>query len=164
PPGDLARFLTVETVSRNGQPEVELAVDREALASYLRETFSGKVNRMPVDARIAWSGEQGALVALEPSVDGAALRSNAFADEVAESFLGNRKPVEIPVVVTKPRIDSNNLGALGIDGLLARATSNYAGGSEARDTNIIVGTQLVNGTLIAPGEEFSFNGAVGEIT
>jgi len=164
PPGDLARFLTVETVSRNGQPEVELAVDREALASYLRETFSGKVNRMPVDARIAWSGEQGALVALEPSVDGAALRSNAFADEVAESFLGDRKPVEIPVVVTKPRIDSNNLGALGIDGLLARATSNYAGGSEARDTNIIVGTQLVNGTLIAPGEEFSFNGAVGEIT
>lgn len=164
PPNDLARYLTVETVSRNGEPDVELSVDRDALAGYLREEFSGRVNRTPSDARIAWSGAENRLVALEPSITGAALRSNAFADEVADSFLKDRGEVEIPVVVTRPKIDSENLDALGINARLARATSNYVGGSESRDTNIIVGTQLINGTLIAPGEQFSFNRAVGEIT
>jgi vancomycin resistance protein YoaR len=164
PPADLTAFLTVETRAGSGGPDVELSVDRTALASYLRDAFSGRVNRAPVDARIAWSAEQGGLVALDPSVNGAALRSNAFADAVAESFLTDRSSVEVPVVVTRPEVDSTNLAALGIDGLLARGDSNFDGGAEARDTNISVGTELLNGELIAPGEEFSFNSAVGEIT
>lgn len=164
PPADLTKFLTVETVSSANGPDVELAFERDALAAWLRESFSERINRAPVDARIAWSAEEGGLVSLDESVTGAALRSNAFADAVAESFLGDRAVVEVPVVVTSPEIDSNNLGALGIDGLLARGDSNFAGGAENRDNNIYVGVKLMNGELIAPGEEFSFNGAVGEIT
>lgn len=164
PPADLTKFLTVETVSSANGPDVELAFERDALAAWLRESFSERINRAPVDARIAWSAEEGGLVSLDESVTGAALRSNAFADAVAESFLGDRAVVEAPVVVTSPEIDSNNLGALGIDGLLARGDSNFAGGAENRDNNIYVGVKLMNGELIAPGEEFSFNGAVGEIT
>jgi vancomycin resistance protein YoaR len=164
PPADLTRFLTVETSAGDSGPTVELAFDRDALAAWLRETFSGKINRSPSDATIAWSAQEGGLVSLERSVNGAALRSSAFSDAVAESFLGDRAPVEVPVVVTHPKIDSNNLGALGIDGRLARGDSNFAGGAENRDTNIYVGVELMNGELIAPGEEFSFNRAVGEIT
>jgi vancomycin resistance protein YoaR len=164
PPADLTEFLTVETAASAGGPEVELAFDRDALASWLRENFSDRINRSPVDARIAWSAQAGGLISVDPSVNGAALRSNAFADAVAESFLGDRASVEAPVVVTRPTIDSNNLGALGIDGLLGRGDSNFAGGAENRDNNIYVGVELMNGELVAPGEEFSFNSAVGEIT
>jgi vancomycin resistance protein YoaR len=163
-PADLTGFLTVETTAGDNGPSVDLAFDRNALANYLRDTFSGDVNRSPVDARIAWSAEKGGLVSLDKSVNGAALRSTAFADAVAESFLGDRGPVEVPVVLTKPAVDSNNLAALGIDGLLSRGDSNFAGGSETRDNNIYVGVDLLNGELVAPGEEFSFNHAVGEIT
>ena len=164
PPADLTAFLTVKTVSSASGPEVALAFDRDALSGWLRENFSSRINRSPVDARIAWSAEKGGLVSLDESVNGAALRSNAFADAVAESFLGDRAPVEAPVVVTHPEIDSNNLAALGIDGLLARGDSNFVGGAENRDHNIYVGVELMNGELVAPGEEFSFNKAVGEIT
>ncbi|HEV2128920.1 MAG TPA: VanW family protein [Thermomicrobiales bacterium] len=164
PPAELTEFLTVETTYENGATRVDVGFERDGLTAYLRNTFSGKVNRSPVDARIAWSAADGGLISLEQSVDGAALRSNAFADAVAESFLSDQALIEIPAVVTKPEVDSNNLGALGIDGRISRATSNFAGGSESRDTNISVGTRLLNGELIAPGEEFSFNGAVGEIT
>jgi vancomycin resistance protein YoaR len=164
PTAELTDFLTVEMAYEGGEPRVDLGFDRDPLIAYLRNSFSGKVNRAPVNARIAWSADQGGLVSLDPSVDGAALRSNTFAEAVAESFLSDQAPVEIPVVVTKPEVDSNNLDALGIDGRLSRATSNFAGGSESRDTNIVVGTKLMNGELIAPGGEFSFNRAVGEIT
>jgi vancomycin resistance protein YoaR len=164
PASDLVQFLTVDVAWRDGGTAVEMNLDREALASYLRDGFAGQVNRSPVDAQVAWSTDQGGLVAIEPSTDGAALRASSFADLVAESFLGDQSAVEIPVLVTKPAVDSNNLAALGIDGLLARGDSNYDGGKPERDKNIEVGTDLLNGELIAPGEEFSFNGAVGEIT
>jgi len=164
PAGDLVQFLTVDVAWVDGATKVEMQLDREALSNYLRDGFSGQVNRAPVDATVAWDTSQGGLVALTPSQDGAALRANAFADAVAQSFLGDQSVVEIPVVVTKPAVDANNLGALGIDGLLARGDSNYEGGNPDRDTNIEVGTELLNGELVAPGEEFSFNQAVGEIT
>lgn len=163
PAADIIRYLTVDISRQGGNPTVDMRFDRDALAAFLRDSFSGEINRQPVDARIAWQGGEG-LIALEASTDGAALRSNAFADEVAESFLGDQANIEIPVVVTKPEIDSNNLAALKIDSRLARGDSNYDGGKPDRDRNVEVGASLLNGELIAPGEEFSFNGAIGEIT
>ncbi len=163
PASDLVQYLTVDVGYVDGATQVQVDLDHDGLATYLRSAFSGEVNRSPKDARVAWKSGDG-LIALEPSVDGAALRADAFSDAVADSFLGNQSPVDIPVVVTKPKIDSNNLAALNINSRLARGDSNYTGGTEERDTNIIVGTQLLNGELVAPGEEFSFNGAVGEIT
>jgi vancomycin resistance protein YoaR len=53
---------------------------------------------------------------------------------------------------------------LKIDSLLGRGDSNFSGGSEERDHNIYTGSSAVNGTLVAPGEDFSFNGAIGAIT
>jgi vancomycin resistance protein YoaR len=92
------------------------------------------------------------------------LRSNTFADVVAGSFLGDQANIEVPVLRIPPEIDSSNLAALNINGLLGRGDSNYDNGQWDRDLNVEVGTQLMNGELIAPGEEFSFNRAVGEIT
>ena len=66
--------------------------------------------------------------------------------------------------MTKPTIDDDNLAALNIDGLLGQGDSNYGGLNIERDMNIEVATESLNGTLVPPGEEFSFNGAIGEIT
>lgn len=164
PATDIAAFLTVDVVNRDGDAVVETAIDTDGLAIWLRERFSGEINRSPADARVGWQAGNG-LVAIEPSVDGAALRSNAFADVVAAQFLdGDADPLSIPVVVTSPQIDSNNLDALKINSLLGRGDSNYGGQAWARDTNIDVATSLLSGELVAPGEEFSFNDAIGAIT
>jgi vancomycin resistance protein YoaR len=162
-PADLASFVRVEVATEGEHPDIAVSLDRGALATWLREGFSSEVNRPPVDARVAWDAEEG-LVALDPSQDGAALRANAFADGVSGSFFDRQGPVEIPVITTKPAIDGNNLGALNINARLSRGDSNYGGQRWARDTNVEVATKLLNGTLVAPGEEFSFNGAIGEIT
>jgi vancomycin resistance protein YoaR len=162
-PADLAPFVRVETGTEGARPEVRLTLAHDGLATWLRETYSGEINRQPADARIAWDSGDG-LVVLEPSVDGAAMRVDAFAGLVETSFFDRQGPVEVPVVVTNPAIDDDNLGALKIDGLLARGDSNYGGLNIERDTNIEVATKSLNGTLVPPGEEFSFNGAIGEIT
>jgi len=82
---------------------------------------------------------------------------------VSNGFLSSSGPVDVPVVVTKPEIDSNNLEALKINSRLARGDSNYGGQRWQRDENIKVATDYLTGTLVRPGEEFSFNEAIGVI-
>lgn len=160
---ELASFLTVETGVANGRPDVVLAMDQKKLAALLREKFSDQINRKPVDAKVRWS-DDGGLYAKEPSVDGVTLKASSFAAVVAKSFLGDHHRVEIPVVMTKPAVDDDNLDALKVETRLGRGDSNYDGGSNERNHNIEVGVGLLNGNLVKPGEEFSFNGAIGAIT
>jgi vancomycin resistance protein YoaR len=160
-PEAVSQFMTVRSEMVDGTPKVAIDFDRGGLASYLRETYAGEINRLPVDATVAFSD---GLYATSPSVDGVNLLANDFADAVSASFLEGHNRVDVPVHVTKPRVDSNNLAALGIEQLIGRGDSNFAGGSETRDTNIYIGVKAVNGTLVPPGEDFSFNGAVGAIT
>nr|MBA2246786.1 VanW family protein [Chloroflexia bacterium] len=159
----LVQFLTVETVLEGDSPVAKLTFNQEALAAGLRDRFTPEVDRAPTNAQVAWSDDQG-VIATEPSVTGITMMVPEFAAAVSQSFLNGHPNVDIPVVETRPEIDSANLAALKIDTLLATGDSNFAGGSAERDINIGVGTGLLNGTLVRPGEEFSFNGAIGEIT
>jgi vancomycin resistance protein YoaR len=162
-PEELAPFIRVDVSTDGDRRDVRMSLARDELAAWLRDRFSGEVNRSPADARIAWRAGDG-LVVLDPSVDGAALRADEFASAVEAGFFDRQGPVAVPVVVTKPTIDANNLDALNINSLLGRGDSNYGGLNVERDTNIEVATGYLNGTLVPPGEEFSFNGAIGEIT
>lgn len=158
---DLGAFVTVDVVVENGKPTAKLSVDTKGLAAELRERFSDDINRKPVDAVFGWDD---GLVALEPGVYGAALRSDAFAEAVGESFLNGHHEVKIPVVSIAPEIDDTKLDSYGIVELLGSGHSNFAGGAASRDQNIYVATELLNHTLVPPGGTFSFNRAIGEIT
>ncbi|MCX6703066.1 MAG: VanW family protein [Candidatus Zambryskibacteria bacterium] len=50
------------------------------------------------------------------------------------------------------------------DVLLGRAQLSYAGGTEGRNKNIELGIERINGTVVAPGAEFSYTKTLGEIT
>lgn len=82
---------------------------------------------------------------------------------MVESFWGNHTSITVPVTVLKPDIDSDNLDALGINARLAVGDSSYVGSNGGRATNIVVGSQLLNGALIPPHGTFSFNHAIGVI-
>lgn len=160
-PETIIPFIDAEIVVESGNPAARLTIDTVGLARELRTQYSHEVARKPVDAVLGWDN---GVVAVEPSVTGTALKSDAFAEVVSESFLTDHQPVEIPVVWIKPTIDSENLAAYGITELLGEGHSNFEGGTWARDENIRIATRLMNGTLVAPGENFSFNRAIGEIT
>ncbi|MGH4124975.1 MAG: VanW family protein [Clostridium sp.] len=67
-----------------------------------------------------------------------------------------------PVSKVKPKISEAALK--GINKRISTYTTNYASSEEGRATNIALSTKSINGTLLMPGEVFSFNGTVGERT
>ncbi len=161
-PADFGQFISTRVdPERSGAQAVAVAVDTDELASWLQEQFAGSVDSDPVNAKVAWDGTK--LRAIEDSTDGAKLRPQAMAEMVSASFLGNHEPVEIPVTVLKPEVDGTNLDSLGITTKLGVGSSNFDGSDDARATNIEVGAQLLNGTLIPPHGTFSFNHSIGVI-
>jgi vancomycin resistance protein YoaR len=72
--------------------------------------------------------------------------------------------VDIPIDVVKPgKTTEAMLAELGITELLATGESDFNGSEPDRTTNIKVSANLVDGTLVSPGGEFSFNRSLGEI-
>ncbi len=162
PPAEIGRFV-VQAVdpAKSGAEAATVGLDRPALAAWLVGRFAAEIDREPVNAEIGWNEGPVVLAAAE---DGRKLDAEAFAREVEAAFFGGERSIEIPVTVVKPAVDGKNLDALGITTLLARGDSNYEGGTPDRDANVEVGATLLNGTLVPPRGEFSFNHAIGEIT
>ncbi len=163
PAADLGRFVTQSVDPRQqGAAAFSLGMDQSGLAAWLDERLASEIEAEASDAEVGWNGER--LVSTVPSVDGVALRADDLAGLVQESYLGGLGAVAAPVDIDKPTIDSNDLGALGVTTLLARGSSNYSGSSDGRATNVEVGAALLNGTLVPPRGEYSFNHSIGYIT
>lgn len=161
-PEAFGQFVTTRIdPAKSGAAAVSVSVDNVALAEWLQEQFAESVDSDPVNAKVAWDGTK--LIAIEPSENGAKLRPQSMAEMVSSSFLGNHEPVEVPITVLVPKVDGSNLDALGITTKLGVGSSNFDGSDDARATNIIVGAQLLNGTLIPPHGTFSFNHSIGVI-
>ncbi|MDP9364934.1 MAG: VanW family protein, partial [Chloroflexota bacterium] len=160
-PRDLAGFVEQEVdPTKRGAEAFSLALDERRLAGWLDERLAPEINREPVDAVVGWNE---GLVSVEESVDGVQLKAESLAELVRKSFFGDHEPVEAPATITKPTIDSGNLDKLGVATLLGVGTSNYSGSTDGRATNVEVGAYRLNGTLVPPRGEFSFNHAIGVI-
>ena len=152
---DLGPFVTVEVVTVDGAPSARLTVDTKGLSADLRERFSDDINSKPVDAVFGWDD---GLVVVQEGTYGAALRSDAFANAVGESFLNGHGTVEIPVVDIAPEIDDTGMDA-GIGELLGTGVRRRQQRCGATSTS-----RRADNHDGAPGGTFSFNGAIGEIT
>ena len=162
---DMTQFIVpdVET-NATGTNTVSVTIDERRLAAYFSALLSDEINRDPVNARVGWDLNKQRLLSIEKSKNGARLKPEKLAKAISASFWGDQKSINIPTTVIKPEIDSSNLGALGVTTRLAVGDSNFDGSDYGRATNVAVGASLLNGTLVPPQGEFSFNHAIGEIT
>ncbi len=160
-PGDIGQFVKQQIdPGKRGAEAVSLTLDRETMAGWLDERLAPEINRQPADAVVGWNG---GLVSVVESVNGVELNPTELAQAIEASFFGNHGPVAAPATITRPQIDSANLDKLGIVTLLGTGTSNYSGSSDGRATNVAVGAERLNGTLVPPGGEYSFNNSIGVI-
>lgn len=157
-PDRLAEFMALAP-GENG--DMELVFHHDPMVTYLAEVI-GDVNRAARNAEIAWGGES--VIATSPSQNGIERDLYGTVQRLQEAVANRERSVELAYTVTRPAIDSNNLGELGIDGLMSQGQSAFWNSAPSRAHNITVSASYLNGTVIPPGQEFSFNQAVGEIS
>ena len=88
-----------------------------------------------------------------------------FDIENAKTIISEPKEqYEIPLIITKANKTVQEIGTEAFPDLLATFSTNYNAGDTNRTTNLKLSAGKINGTVLLPGDEFSYNKVVGERT
>ena len=143
-----------------------LSFSSELIEEYLTRLAPG-INEMPINAEFSLDEGRVAVFALSRPGRGLNIaESAAHIQDMLAKFSDNEEPspIALSLSITEAAISSATINDLGITSLLGRGESNFAGSPNSRAQNIRVGSNKFQGTLIAPGEEFSFNKLLGNVT
>lgn len=163
---DISIMLQAYTAGINLSPAFHY--DEQTLNQILAPVQK-KIDVKPIDA--LFNVENGRVKAFRISSDGKAVDMTALKQEIIKSFSSTTTSpaaqtirVEIPTTVTKPKITTEEINDLGIKELIAQGTSLFPHSIANRVYNIGLAASRINGTLVAPGETFSFVKTVGDIS
>lgn len=89
----------------------------------------------------------------------------AISLEQAKQIISEEKEeYVIPLKITIPEITLDDLSKEAFPQILGTFTTTYSASNENRETNLKLSSEKINGTIIMPGEIFSYNKIVGERT
>lgn len=137
----------VEIITKIQQPE-EIDVEK----------IYNEVHKDPVDAY--YTKEPFAVYPSENGVDFKISLEEAKALIVSEK----KEEYSIPLNITTPKVTTNMIGTEAFPDLLSTFSTYYSASNRNRTTNLTLAANKVNGTVLMPGETFSYNKVVGART
>ncbi|MEK7151221.1 MAG: VanW family protein [Patescibacteria group bacterium] len=145
----------------------EVRINTAAVENYLKK-ISATTNSPPINARLTI--ENGVVTEFRSPQSGRVLNipnttSNIlFALAHPEPKTNKKITAELAFDTIEPKITLEKVNNLGIVELLASGESDFGGSPKFRTQNIHVGAKKINGIILGPGENFSFNDVLGEVT
>ena len=85
-------------------------------------------------------------------------------DEVKQMLLEKQECYKIKLIYTKPEITKDQIGTEAFPDLLSTFSTKYNASDKSRTTNLRLASNKINGVVLLPGEEFSYNGTLGPRT
>ena len=153
-------LLEEEIISalESGEQELDFYETAAAVSSPDVDALHTLVCASPIPASFSTDGSH-TIIADKPGYD--------FDVETAKSLIdpaGAGCEIRIPLSVSYSDINRDYLESMMYRHLLGAMTTKYNNSGENRSSNVRLATSLVNGTVIFPGEVFSFNETVGKRT
>jgi vancomycin resistance protein YoaR len=131
-----------------------------AIYDYLK-SIESQIDISPKDATFV--ADSNKVTDFDPGTDGKTLDLKNSTDAIVESLGSGKNEVALSVSTTSSTHDLASINKFGIKDLVSVGTSDFSGSPSNRIHNIKVGVEKERGTLIAPGEEFSFNKYLGPV-
>jgi vancomycin resistance protein YoaR len=141
-------------------------LDETKIASWTAQ-LATSLNRPPQNALFRF--ENGRVIEFKPALAGVRLDEAQTSQQIFDAVETLQNQAEsiltilVPVTVQEPQISTAQVNDLGIKELIGKGESWFRGSIASRVHNIRLAAEKINGILVAPGETFSFNQAVGEI-
>ena len=85
-------------------------------------------------------------------------------DDAKNLLQEEKEEYSIPLRTTYPNVTTNMIGTEAFPDVLSEFSTKYAASNKNRTTNLILAANKINGTVLMPGETFSYNKTVGERT
>ena len=178
-PATLRSWLALIPVpGQDGAVELKASLDEERVRAFV-EQAAKQLNRPAYDATLDFDASTNQVVVLQPSQTGqsldveasvAAIRAAVLPDRAQPSTgggsaaLGATQVITAPITIMHPKVDSNKIAEMGIVEQVSEGTTYFKGSARERVQNIVNAAGKFKGTVISPGEEFSFYKAVGDVS
>jgi vancomycin resistance protein YoaR len=154
------RWQLYRRISEEGyvlQPYIQL--DKDLLTEEVN-SLAGHLNKLPQNATLQI--DKNDKIAIKPSRNGKRVDIEILLANLQQELLvGTQINLPLPVVEVKPDYTTQDIENMGITGLLASYTTKFNPEITNRSYNIRVAANALDGLIITPGEEVSFNEVVG---
>ncbi len=143
----------------NGQEinEIEIPVITKEIQEIDLEKIRDEIYKEPKNA--SYDQETSTLTVHTNGID-----FKTSIEEAKNLLKEEKEEYIIPLKITKPEITTEKFGEEAFPDVLGSFSTRYDASNINRSTNIELATEAMNGTVILPGETFSFNGTVGPRT
>jgi vancomycin resistance protein YoaR len=154
---ELARTIAkLDAVARAGR--LPLRIDRE-LAIAALGGLKARLDRGAIDAYLDLEARK-----VRPETAGVGLDVLGSLPRLEAAVRAGASSVELAVVPVPARITRDSLGIADISSVLGTYTTKFSVSDKERNFNLKLAASKVNGFVMAPGQEFSFNDQVGDRT
>lgn len=163
-PTDLAKMLIWKVVKdANDVGRWQARLDAQPLAAFV-EPIAEAVHRDPMNARLDFDDATSVVSEISASRPGRELDVEAVVGLALEQAATDHRTVTLPLKAIEAEISAANAAELGIRELIGEGVSYFHNSSAGRATNIAVASARFNGVIVPPGEIFSFNEHLGEVS
>ena len=162
---DMNMFQKYKAIKNPTLKQINLKFEyNDKIVDQVLEQIAKDTNKKPVNATITMVSSGRFNVTNDAT--GKQLETDKLKSDIKNKINGalSEEVIDItaPVKEVKPEISAATLNA--INTRISSFSTNFASSAEGRAANIGLSTKSINGTLLMPGDVFSFNGVVGERT
>lgn len=152
------------SIIKNGEEHavtINLKYNEDAI-----KAFANRVNdAVKVDAVDAKISINYGNISITPEATGMQLDVDKLAADIASTInpdVADQEVVSIELQEYSPKIKAEDLAK--INGVIGTYSDTFNNNGDGRATNVALATEYINGTVLMPGEEFSYNQTIGETT
>lgn len=137
------------------EQEIEIPVETKEPDSIDIEKIYNEIHTEPKDAYYTKDP-----FTIYPHVNGVDFAISM--DEAKKIIEEEKTEYTIPLKITVPKITTDKLGSEAFPDILGSYSTKYDGGNADRTTNLRIAINKINGTVVNPGQTFSYNATLGE--
>lgn len=161
--GDHQLRIKSATIGTNEYLDTKLSLDQDKINQFM-QGIATKIDRPVIEPLFSFDPSQPSRVKeFQPPQEGYQLDVDKSINSLTQALLTQHQTV-VPLAVTVIPPKNKLVNDLGIKELLGRGISHFSGSIANRIYNIKLTAQRLNGVLVKPGDIFSFNATVGEIS
>jgi len=151
-------------------PEKEINSENQILGVFLNEDkikeyllkISYEINKPATNAQLKISSST--AIVFIPDQPGFEIKTEKTIKQINDNLFASEPNKKINIIADKslPEITLGQTNGIGINVLISQGISNFYGSSKNRIHNVKTGATTLNGIIIKPNEEFSFNAFIDE--
>lgn len=154
------RARVIDAIEPGKASEIKVSKVNTKPADINIDELYEQTKREPQDARYAVVDGN---VIVEDEIDGRELDKDE-AKNLLRGFAPGSGDAHIPFVMKEAEIKASELSMELFSDVLGSYSTRYVTSNVSRANNVELAARYVNGTILLPGEEFSYNGIVGPRT